>query len=84
MDKRLKFSSLPLKYVASQISHKYGVKINIHSSIKDMTYTGELNDEPLSVVLRLLCITSSLRLSITEHGGEYYISKSEKTNNSEI
>lgn len=28
---QLSFSSLPLKYVANQVSHKYNVKINVHS-----------------------------------------------------
>ena len=80
MNKELKFSHLPLKYVASQISHKYGVKINIHSSIENMTYTGELHNEPLSVAMRLLTITASVELSVTEFDGEYYISKKKKDN----
>ena len=37
---QLSFSSLPLKYVANQVSHKYNVKINVHSSIEDIVYDG--------------------------------------------
>lgn len=72
---QLSFSSLPLKYVANQVSHKYNVKINVHSSIEDIVYDGCLDRESLQDALRLISMTSPVELSITEFKGEYYISK---------
>lgn len=76
IEKRLKFTRLPLKYVASQISHKYNTKINVHSAIEDIAYTGELRNEGLDTALSLLSKTSPVELSIIDIDGEYYISKS--------
>lgn len=72
---QLSFSSLPLKYVANQVSHKYNVKINVHSSIEDIVYDGSLDRESLQDALRLISMTSPVELSVTEFKGEYYISK---------
>lgn len=72
---KLSFSSLPLKYVANQVSHKYNVKINVHSSIEDIVYDGCLDRESLQDALRLISMTSPVELSVTEFKGEYYISK---------
>lgn len=72
---QLSFSSLPLKYVANQVSHKYNVKINVHSSIEDIVYDGCLDRESLQDALRLISMTSPVELSVTEFKGEYYISK---------
>ncbi len=72
---QLSFSSLPLKYVASQLSHKYNVRINVHSSIEDIVYDGRLDRESLQDALRLISMTAPVPLSITEFKGEYYISR---------
>lgn len=72
---QLSFSSLPLKYVANQVSHKYNVKINVHSSIEDIVYDGCLDRESLQDALKLISMTSPVELSVTEFKGEYYISK---------
>ncbi len=71
---QLTFSSLPLKYVASQLSHKYHAKINVHSSIEDIAYDGSLDKESLQDALRLISMTAPVELSVTEFKGEYYIS----------
>lgn len=78
---KLSFSSLPLKYVANQVSHKYNVKINVHSSIEDIVYDGCLDRESLQDALRLISMTSPVELSVTEFKGEYYISKNQQDNN---
>ena len=75
LNKQLKFSRLPLKFVANQLSHKYGVKINIHQSIENIVYTGQLNDEDITTALHLISITAPINIAITEFDGEYYISK---------
>lgn len=76
LDKRLAFTRMPLKYVASQMARKYNTKINVHSAVEDIIYTGELKNEDLAMALSLLVKTSPVRLSVTEIDGEYYISKS--------
>ena len=76
LDKRLTFTRMPLKYVASQMSRKYNTKINVHGAVEDIAYTGELKNEDLAMALSLLVKTSPVRLSVTEIDGEYYISKS--------
>lgn len=75
LDKRLAFTRLPLKYVASQMSRKYNAKIHVHGAVEDIVYTGELKNEDLATALLLLSKTSPVRLSVTEIDGEYYISK---------
>ena len=77
LDKKLKFSRLPLKFVANQLSHKYGVKINIHHSLEDIVYTGQLDNEDITTALRLISITAPIKIAVTEFDGEYYISKHE-------
>lgn len=77
LDKQLKFSRLPLKFVANQLSHKYGVKVNIHPSIEDINFTGQLQEEDIATALRLITITSPIKVTVNEYGGEYYISKLE-------
>ena len=72
---RLSFSNLPLKFVANQLSHKYGVKVNVHSAIEDIVYDGQLDNESLQDALRLISMTSPVELAVTEFKGEYYISK---------
>lgn len=72
---RLSFCNLPLKYVANQLSHKYNVKINVHGSIEDIVYDGQLDRESLQDALRLISMTSPVELSVTEFKGEYYISR---------
>jgi len=75
LDKRLAFTRLPLKYVASQMSRKYNAKIHVHGAVEDIVYTRELKNEDLATALLLLSKTSPVRLSVTEIDGEYYISK---------
>ena len=77
LDKKLIFSRLPLKFVANQLSHKYGVKINIHHSIEDIIYTGQLGNEDITTALHLISITAPIKISVTEFDGEYYISRHE-------
>lgn len=72
---QLTFSSLPLKYVANQLSHKYNAKINVHGSIEDIAYDGQLDKESLQDALRLISMTAPVDLSVTEFKGEYYISR---------
>lgn len=73
---RLVFNSLPLKYVAYQLSHKYGVKIRVNESLHDILYDGEIANESLQTSLRLLAITSPVHLRIVDMGdGGYYITK---------
>lgn len=72
---QLTFSSLPLKYVANQLSHKYNAKINVHGSIEDIAYDGQLDKESLQDALRLISMTAPVELSVTEFKGEYYISR---------
>lgn len=76
MEKQLKFTRLPLKFVANKLSHKYNTKINVHASIEDIAYTGELRNEDLGTALSLLSKTSPVELSIIDIDGEYYISQS--------
>ena len=75
INQELQFSRLPLKFVANQISHKYGIKINVHSDIEDIPYTGELRNEELETALHLISITSPIEVAITKSNNEYYISK---------
>lgn len=75
MDKRLTFSRLPLKFVATQLEHKYNIKINVHSDIEDIPYTGELQDEDLKTALHLLSMTSPISMDIDVKDNEYYITK---------
>ena len=75
MNKQLTFSRLPLKFVAKQIEHKYNVKINMHSDIEDIPYTGRLQNEDLKTVLHLLSTTSPVSLDIAEINNEFYITK---------
>ena len=72
---QLTFSSLPLKYVANHLSHKYNAKINVHGSIEDIAYDGQLDKESLQDALRLISMTAPVELSVTEFKGEYYISR---------
>ncbi len=74
-DGRLRFSKTPLKFVSSRIAHRYNVKINVHSSVENILYDGQIDKESLDEALRLLSITALVPLSITEFDGEYYISK---------
>lgn len=75
MNKQLTFSRLPLKFVAKQIEHKYNVKINMHSDIEDIPYTGRLQNEDLKTALHLLSATSPVSLVVTESNNEFYITK---------
>ena len=75
MNNKLTFSRLPLKFVVKQIEHKYNVKINMHSDIEDIPYTGELQNENLKTALYLLSITSPVTLAVAESSNEFYISK---------
>lgn len=75
MNKQLTFSRLPLKFVAKQIEHKYNVKINMHSDIEDIPYTGRLQNEDLKTALHLLSTTSPVSLDIAEINNEFYITK---------
>lgn len=75
MNKQLTFTRLPLKFVIKQIEHKYNVKINMHSDIEDIPYTGELQNEDLKSALHLLSITAPISLNIAESNNEFYISK---------
>ena len=42
---RLRFTELPLKFVASRMAHKYNIKIHIHSSIENIPYDGQIDNE---------------------------------------
>ena len=75
MNKRLTFSRLPLKFVATQLEHKYNIKINVHSDIEDIPYTGELQDEDLKTALHLLSMTSPISMDIVVRENEYYITQ---------
>ncbi len=72
---QLRFAEFPLKFVANKLSHKYHVKINIHSSIENILYDGRIDDESLEDALHLVSITAPVPLVITEFDGEYYVSK---------
>lgn len=74
-DGQLSFSGLPLKYVASQLTHKYNTRINVHSAIENIVYDGQIDRESLQDALRLITMTSPVELSVIEFNGEYYISK---------
>lgn len=74
-DGQLRFTELPLKYVASQLAHKYNVKINVHSSIENIVYDGQIDDESLSDALRLVAMTSPVPIVVTEFDGEFYVSR---------
>ena len=75
-DDALHFSSLPLKVVASQMSKKYGVCIHVNPSISNILYEGVIDDEPLSVALRLLSITAPEPLAVEKlNDSDYYIKK---------
>lgn len=75
-DDALSFRSLPLKMVAAQLGHKYGVRVCVHPSISDILYDGEIDDEPLDVALRLLAITAPQKLEVNKlNDTDYYISK---------
>lgn len=71
---KLSFCALPLKFVASQLSHRYGVQVRVHSSVEDIAYDGCIDRESLEEALRLICLTSPVELSLTRFDGEYYIS----------
>ena len=75
VNKRLTFSRLPLKFVATQLEHKYNIKINVHSDIEDIPYTGELQDEDLKTALHLLSMTSPISMDIVVRENEYYITQ---------
>lgn len=75
MNKQLTFSRLPLKFVIKQIEHKYNVKIDMHSDIEDIPYTGELQNEDLKTALHLLSITSPVRLAVNESNSGFYITR---------
>lgn len=72
---QLSFSNLPLKFVANKFAHKYNVRINVHSSIEDFVYDGQIDTESLTDALRLISMTAPVPLSVTEFKGEYFISK---------
>ncbi len=74
-DGLLTFSEVPLKFVANRIAHKYNVRINVHSSVENILYDGQIDQESLDDALNLLSITALTPLAITEFDGEYYISK---------
>lgn len=74
-NRQLKFADYPLKFVANQLGHKYHVKINIHNSIENILYDGQIDDESLEDALHLVSITAPVPLSVTEFDGEYYVSK---------
>ncbi len=71
---KLSFCALPLKFVASQLSHRYGVSVRVHNSVEDISYDGCIDRESLEEALRLICLTSPVELSLTRFEGEYYIS----------
>ncbi len=75
---RLRFTELPLKFVASRMAHKYNIKIHIHSSIENIPYDGQIDNESLEEALRLVSLTAPVPLAITEFDGEYYVSKRAK------
>lgn len=72
---RLRFTELPLKFVASRMAHKYNIKIHIHSSIENIPYDGQIDNESLEEALRLVSLTAPVPLAINEFDGEYYVSK---------
>lgn len=74
-DGTLHFSGLALKYVAAQLSHKYGVNVGVHSSVANIVYEGEIDKEPLETALKLISISAPTKLKITNLDGEYYITK---------
>ena len=80
INQRLQFSRLPLKFVASQLSHKYGIKINVHNDIEDIPYTGQLRNEDVETALRLISIAAPVEIAITKTNNEIYISRKQKTN----
>ena len=61
--------------MASQLAHKYNVKINVHSSIENIVYDGQIDDESLSDALRLVAMTSPVPIVVTEFDGEFYVSR---------
>lgn len=72
---RLRFSELPLKFVASRLAHKYNIKIHIHSSVENIPYDGQIDNESLEEALRLVSLTAPVPLAVNEFDGEYYVSK---------
>jgi len=74
-DGTLHFSGLALKYVAAQLSHKYGVNVSVHASVANILYEGEIDNEPLDTALKLISISAPTKLKITNLDGEYYITK---------
>lgn len=73
---RIVFNDQPLKLVAVRIAKKYGVKFVVDSSIENIIYTGQIYNEPLDQILRLLEVTSYVPIKITKAGtDEYYIDK---------
>ena len=71
----LVFHDVSLRQVALRISHRYGVRINVHASVEHIRYDGQIDDESLDTALYLLSVSSPVPLSVTEFDGEYYISK---------
>lgn len=75
-DDVLSFHSQPLKVVASQIGHKYGVRLCVHPSLSGILYDGEISNEPLDVALKLLAITAPQKIQINKlNDTDYYITK---------
>ena len=72
---QLRFSESPLKFVASRLSHKYNIKVHIHSSVENIPYDGQIDNESLTEALRLVALTAPVPLVVTEFDGEYYVSK---------
>lgn len=72
---KIVFNDMPLKFVAVKIARKYGIKLIVDLSIENMIYTGQINDEPLEQILRLLEVTSYVPVRITHEDNAYYIRK---------
>ena len=69
------FNDQPLKFVALKIAKKYGVRLVVDQSIENMIYTGQIHNEPLEQILRLLEVTSYVPVKISQEDNAYYIRK---------
>lgn len=72
---RIVFNDMPLKFVAVKIARKYGIKLVVDSSIENIIYTGQIHNEPLEQILRLLEVTSYVPVKIFHEDNAYYVRK---------
>ena len=70
---RVVFNDQPLKFVAVKIAKKYGIRLIVDQSIENIIYTGQIHDEPLEQILRLLEVTSYVPVKISHENNAYYI-----------